>query len=53
MRGVKHGHFDFHISCVGSKSGKRHVDFNAGLSHRYTIEKHDLPDNLTPYVTFP
>jgi hypothetical protein len=41
--GLKHGFFDYSISCeVGSK-GKRQLVIRAGKSHKFTIPEDDLP----------
>ncbi len=41
--GLKHGFFDYSISCdVGNKGGRRLV-IRAGKSHKFTIPEDDLP----------
>ena len=41
--GLKHGFFDYSISCeVGSK-GKRHLVIRAGKRHKFTIPEEELP----------
>lgn len=52
LKGVQHGHFDFHLTCNGNSNGNRQVTFNAGLTHRYNLRKDDIPLNLFPTVTF-
>ena len=52
LRGIKHGHFSYHIEGGGNKNGQRNITLNAGLAHRYQINLDELPSNLTPLATF-
>ncbi len=41
--GLKHGFFDYSISCDVGKKGKRRLVIRAGKSHKFTIPEDDLP----------
>ena len=41
--GLKHGFFDYSITCEIGNEGKRHLVIRAGKSHNFTIPKDDLP----------
>ncbi len=41
--GLKHGFFDYSISCEVGKKGKRRLVIRAGKSHKFTIPEDDLP----------
>ena len=41
--GLKHGFFDYSISCEVGKNGKRRLVIRAGKSHKFTIPEDDLP----------
>ena len=41
--GLKHGFFDYSISCEIGKKGKRHLVIKAGKSHKFTIPEDELP----------
>ena len=41
--GLKHGFFDYSISCQIVKGGKRQLVIRAGKSHKFTIPEDDLP----------
>ncbi len=41
--GLKHGFFDYSISCEVGNKGKRHLVIRAGKSHKFTIPEDDLP----------
>lgn len=40
--GLRHGFFEYSISCETGKGNKRHVIFKAGKSYKFTIPKEDL-----------
>jgi hypothetical protein len=53
LKGIRHGHFEFSITCQGSHiNGKRTVDLKTGLSHRYTFDFADIPRQSVPQLTF-
>ena len=41
--GLKHGFFDFSITCVVGNGGKRDLLICAGKSHKFTIPEDELP----------
>ncbi len=41
--GLKHGFFDYSITCETGNRGKRHLVIRAGKSHKFTIPEEDLP----------
>lgn len=41
--GLKHGFFDYSITCEISNGGKRHLVIRAGKSHKFTIPEEELP----------
>ncbi len=41
--GLKHGFFDYSITCEIGNGGKRHLVIQAGKSHKFTIPEDDLP----------
>ena len=41
--GLKHGFFDYTISCEVGNKGKRQLVIRAGKSHKFTIPEDDLP----------
>ncbi len=41
--GLKHGFFDYSISCEVGIKGKRRLVIRAGKSHKFTIPEDDLP----------
>ncbi len=40
--GLKHGFFDYSISCETGNKGKRQLVFRAGKSYKFTIPEDDL-----------
>ncbi len=40
--GLKHGFFDYSISCEIGNRGKRQLVIRAGKSHKFTIPEEDL-----------
>ncbi len=41
--GLRHGFFDYSISCQIVNGGKRQLVIRAGKSHKFTIPEDDLP----------
>lgn len=41
--GLKHGFFDFSISCEIANGGKRKLVIRAGKSHKFTIPEEEMP----------
>jgi hypothetical protein len=41
--GLKHGFFDYSITCEITKGGKRELVVRAGKSHKFTIPEHEVP----------
>lgn len=41
--GLKHGFFDFSISCEVGNKGRRELVIRAGKSHKFTIPEDELP----------
>ncbi len=43
VEGLKHGFFDYSISCEVGNKGRRQLVIRAGKSHKFTIPEDDLP----------
>jgi hypothetical protein len=43
VEGIKHGHFDYTLTCQLGSRGRRQVIVKAGKSHLFTIEPGDVP----------
>ena len=43
VEGLKHGFFDYSISCEIGNKGRRQLVIRAGKSHKFTIPEDDLP----------
>ncbi len=43
VEGLKHGFFDYVISCEVRNKGKRELVIRAGKSHKFTIPEQELP----------
>jgi hypothetical protein len=41
--GLKHGFFDYSITCEVTNGGKRQLVICAGKSHKFTIPQHEVP----------
>jgi len=41
--GLKHGFFDYSITCEVTNSGKRQLVIRAGKSHKFTILENEVP----------
>ena len=44
LDGVRHGHFDYSVSCETAKMGRRLLIVRAGKSHKFSINEADLPE---------
>ena len=42
--GVRHGHFEFTVTCETAKMGRRLLIIRAGKSHKFSIEEGYLPN---------
>lgn len=43
LDGLKHGFFDYSITCEIASGGKRKLVIRAGKSHKFTIPEDELP----------
>ena len=43
MEGLRHGFFDYSITCELGSGRKRHLVVRAGKAHKFTIPEEDLP----------
>ncbi len=43
MEGLRHGFFDYSITCELGSGRKRHLVIRAGKAHKFTIPEEDLP----------
>ncbi len=43
LEGLKHGFFEYSISCEVVDGGKRQLIIRAGKSHKFTIPKEEVP----------
>ena len=43
VEGIKHGHFDYSLTCELGTNGRRLLIVKAGKSHKFTIEAIDIP----------
>ena len=43
VEGIKHGHFDYSLTCQTGTNGRRLLIVKAGKSHKFTIEGIDVP----------
>ena len=41
--GLKHGFFDYSVTCEVANGGKRQLVIRAGKSHKFTIPENDVP----------
>ena len=44
LEGLKHGFFDFSISCEVVKEGKRRLTIKAGKSYQFVIPEQELQE---------
>jgi hypothetical protein len=42
--GLKHGHFDYSITCGTGTGGRRLLIVKAGKSHKFSITEPDVPE---------
>jgi hypothetical protein len=42
--GLKHGHFDYSITCETGTGGRRLLIVKAGKSHKFSITEPDVPE---------
>jgi hypothetical protein len=43
VEGIKHGHFDYLLTCETGKNGRRLLIVKAGKSHKFSIMEPDVP----------
>lgn len=43
LDGLRHGYFDYSITCEIGNGGKRHLVIRAGKSHQFYIAEEELP----------
>jgi hypothetical protein len=43
VEGIRHGHFDYSVTCEMGTNGRRLLIVKAGKSHKFTIEGADVP----------
>jgi hypothetical protein len=43
VEGIKHGHFDYSITCETGTGGRRLLIVKAGKSHKFSIMEPDVP----------
>jgi hypothetical protein len=43
IEGLKHGHFDYSLTCELGTNGRRLLIVKAGKSHKFAIEGVDVP----------
>jgi hypothetical protein len=44
VEGIKHGHFDYSITCETGTGGRRLLIVKAGKSHKFSITEPDVPE---------
>jgi hypothetical protein len=44
VEGIKHGHFDYSITCETGNGGRRLLIVKAGKSHKFSIMEPDVPE---------
>jgi hypothetical protein len=44
VEGIKHGHFDYSITCETGTGGRRLLIVKAGKSHKFSITEQDVPE---------
>jgi hypothetical protein len=44
VEGIKHGHFDYSITCQTGTGGRRLLVVKAGKSHKFSIMERDVPE---------
>jgi hypothetical protein len=48
VEGLKHGHFDYSITCQIGNGGRRLLVIRAGKSHKFSIMEPDIGDAKDP-----
>jgi len=43
IEGIKHGHFDYSVTCETGTNGRRLLIVKAGKSHKFSIMEPDVP----------
>jgi hypothetical protein len=43
VEGIKHGHFDYSVTCETGTNGRRLLIVKAGKSHKFSIMEPDVP----------
>jgi hypothetical protein len=43
VEGIKHGHFDYSMTCETGTNGRRLLIVKAGKSHKFSIKEPDVP----------
>ena len=43
VEGIKHGHFDYTVTCETGTNGRRLLIVKAGKSHKFSILETDVP----------
>ena len=43
VEGIKHGHFDYTVTCETGTNGRRLLIVKAGKSHKFSITEADVP----------
>jgi hypothetical protein len=43
VEGIKHGHFDYAVSCEMGTNGRRLLIVKAGKSHKFSIAEAEVP----------
>jgi hypothetical protein len=44
VEGIRHGHFDYSITCETGSGGRRLLIVKAGKSHKFSITEPDVPE---------
>jgi hypothetical protein len=43
VEGIRHGHFDYAVTCETGTNGRRLLIVKAGKSHKFAIQGPDIP----------
>ena len=43
VEGIRHGHFDYAVTCETGTNGRRLLIVKAGKSHKFSIMEQDVP----------
>jgi hypothetical protein len=43
IEGIKHGHFDYSVTCETGTNGRRLLIVKAGKSHKFSVMESDVP----------